>query len=50
MHAKIIKHSLAKLLVNCFIERTELRNEAGTGCDSSVCCGPLSAVDSLDYI
>lgn len=50
MHAKILKHSLVKLLDNCFIDRNELRNEAGTGCDSIVCCSSLSAVDSLDYI
>jgi len=50
MHAKILKYSLVKLLDNCFIERIELRNEAGTACDSIVCCGSLSALDSLDYI
>jgi hypothetical protein len=50
MHAKILKHSLVKLLDNCFIDRIELRNEAGTGCDSIVCFSSLSAVDSLDYI
>jgi len=48
MHAKKIKHSLLKLLVNCFIEKIELRNEAGTGFDFIVCCGS-SAVESLDY-
>lgn len=47
MHAKIIKLSLVKLLVNCFIERIELRNVSETSCNSIVCCGSLSAVDSL---
>jgi hypothetical protein len=50
MHAKEIKHSLVKLLDDCFIERIEVRNEEGTGCNSIVCCGSLSAVDSLDYV
>jgi hypothetical protein len=49
LHAKIIKHSVVKLLDSCFIERIELHNEAGTGCDLIVCCGTLSALGSLDY-
>lgn len=39
LHAKIIKHSVVKLLGSCFIERIELHNEAETGCDLIVCCG-----------
>jgi hypothetical protein len=50
MHAKISKHILVKLLDDCFIQRVKLRNEEGTGCTSIVCCGSLSAVDSLDYV
>jgi len=41
MHAKILKHSLVNLLDNCFIDRIELRNEAGTGCDTIVCCSSI---------
>jgi len=50
MNAKVIKHVVVKLLDNCFIERIELHNEAGKGCDSIVYCGSLSAVDILDHI